>query len=218
MFFLSAKSQDAKNDFKKINVVYNTTPAFSMDIKYELFLDGSKKANEEEVGKYLKNNSKYYTLQGNSEIIITDKYMFIVDKTSKIFAADYKIDENKISNPLSLSLDSLFVLYSKIETIIQNSNGIKGYRFFIKEGPYSICEVYFNVKTNFVTEIKNVFREKILDENNIKRTAVLKTTFYNMKFTINKDLFENSRYIKKVKDKFVLTDNYKTYKFINHLK
>ena len=157
------KAQDAKTDFKKINEVYNKTNALVMDIKYELFLDGSSTPYETETGKYLKQKNNYYTLQANSEVIITDTYMFLIDKNAKILAVDKKIDDKKIANPLSINLDSLFILYSKIEPMIENAKGIKGYRFYIKQGPYSMCDVYYDAKTNFVTEIRNVLRQKVED-------------------------------------------------------
>jgi hypothetical protein len=216
---LFVKAQDAKADFKKINEVYNTTPAFTMDIKYELFLDGKTAPHETETGKYVKQNKKYYTRQAQNEVIISDTYLFMIDKGARILAADHKVDDRKLVNPLTESLDSLFIMYSKIDQINTGSPSIKAYRFYIKEGPYSSCDVYFNTKTNFVTEIKNVFREKIADENDKLRSAVLRTTFTNIKQDISsvQYVFDESRYIKKVKQKYVLSDNYKAYKFINHL-
>lgn len=213
------QNQNVKADFKKINEVYNNTPTFAMDIKYELYLDGSSVAYETELGKYIKHQNMYYTLQANNEVIITNTYMFLIDKTAKVLAVDKKIDENKIANPLSLNLDSLFVLYSKIEILKSNSDDIKGYRFYIKQGPYLTCDVFVNSKTNFVTEIRNVFREKIVDENDKLRSAVLKTTFYNIieKLPTSRVLFDNSKYIKLLNQKYVLSENYKSYKFINHL-
>jgi hypothetical protein len=212
-------AQDVKADFKKINEVYNTTPAFSMEIKYELFFDNAIKPYEKEIGKYAKLNSNYYTLQAGSEVVMTDNYMFLIDKNTKILAMDKKIDANKIVNPLSINLDSLYLLYSKIEELKVNSSGRKGYRFYVKEGPYSMCDVYFDTKTNFVTEIRNVFRKKMPDENDKLHSAVLKTTFYN--YSTNQALFSaifnDLKYVKKNKEKFVLSENYKTYKFINHL-
>lgn len=211
--------QDARADFKKINNVYNTTNVFAMDITYELFLDGSAIAHEVETGKYMKQYKNYYTLQANSEVIITDNFMYMIDKTAKIMAVDKKLDDKALADPLSLNLDSLFVLYSKIDEIRTNLPDIRAYRFYIKEGPYSICDVYFNAKTFFVTEIKNVFRDKIADEDDKERSAVLRTTFTNIRTgTISEpSVFNDSRYLKKVKEKYVLTENYRSYKFINHL-
>jgi hypothetical protein len=211
--------QDAKVDFKKINETYNTTETFSMSIKYELYLDGSTRAHETEYGKYMKYKKMYFTSQANSELIITNDYMFIIDKNTKLLAIDKRVDDSKIVNPLSVNLDSLYLLYSKIENLKSSSNSIRGYRFFIKEGPYSLCDVYFDTKTNFVTEIINVFRDKLADENNVKRQAVLKTTFYNIskKSSDYITVFDEKRYVEKNKEKFILSKNYKTFKFINHL-
>lgn len=211
--------QDFKSDFKKINQMYNSSDFISMDLKYELYLDGSNFPSETEVGKYLKDKKKYYNKQAGNEMIITTNYMFVIDYEAKILAVDKKIDENKIINPLDVNLDSLYLLYSKVEPLNTKTPEIKGYRFFIKEGPYSICEILFSVKTNFVTEIKNVFRDKIVDENGKSHSALLRTTFFNSTtkaYPIS--VFEEKNYIIKKDQKFVLTGKFKSFKFINHLK
>ena len=216
---LLLSGQDAKSDFKKINEVYNKTMALGMDITYELFLDNSSEPYETETGKYIRQNRKYYTLQAGSEVIMTDDLMVMIDKDSKILAVDHKVAEENIPDPLSQSLDSLFALYTKIEYMPAGPSGIKGYRFYISEGPYSICEVWFDPKTNFVTQIKNVFREKITDGNDKLRSAVLKTTFRNTTTSVGaySALFDEKKYIKKSLGKYVPAEAYKSYKFINHL-
>ena len=217
LFFacLSLMAQDAKTDFNTINRYYNTTENLAFDIKYELFLDGSTTPNEVETGKYVKQKKKYYTKQGNNEIIITDSYMFMIDRTMKILIADKKIDDKKLVNPLAESLDSLFLLYSKIDVLASQKPNTKGYRFYIKIGPYSSCDVYFNTKTNFVTEIINVFRDKIPDQNNKLRQAVLKTTYSEVN-SLN-TVFDYKNYITLVNKKYTLANPYKSFKFINHL-
>jgi hypothetical protein len=211
--------ENARADFKKINETFAGTSLFSMDIKYELFLDGSSTAYETESGKYIKDHKKYYSMQSGNEIVITASCMYVIDKERKVLAADKKIDERKLEDPLSQNLDSLFVLYSKIEVINTGSPSVKAYRFYIKEGPYSICEVYFNAKTNFVTEIRNVFRNKISDENDKERSAVLRTTFYNINLKPSlQNMFDDGKYIKKVNGAYVPGESYKSYRLINHLK
>lgn len=211
--------ETARADFKKINETFAGTSVFSMDIKYELFLDGSTTAYETENGKYLKDHKKYYSMQSGNEIVISSAFMYVIDKERKILAVDQKVDERKLEEPLSQNLDSLFLLYSKIELINTGSASVKGYRFYLKEGPYSICDVYFNTKSHFVTEIRNVFRDKISDENDKLRSAVLRTTFSNLNLKPSiQNLFDDGRYIKKINGTYVPAETYKSYRLINHLK
>lgn len=216
-FVLNA--QDVKDEFKKINETFAKTPALAMDIRYELFLDGAAKPEETESGRYIREGKKYYSMQANNEVVITGEFMYIIDREQKVLGVDRKIDEKKIMNPLEANLDSLYLLYSKIETILPRTAGEKAYRFYIKEGPYSICEVYFDGSTHFVTEIKNVFRQKISDGNDKLRSAVLTTTFFNI--TTHPDnmlqVFDDKKYIKKINNKYVPSEGYKAYRFINHL-
>lgn len=212
------KGQDARADFKKINEAYNNTKALSMDIRYELFFDGSAKPYETETGRYVKLGDKYLTRQGSSELVINSEHMIVVDKDEKVLAVDKKIDIKRIENPLSLNLDSLFALYSKIEEIKTTAPGIKGYRFYVKQGPYSVCEVLYNSSTYFVTEIKNVFRSKLPDEQEQERSAVMKTTFYNVGTQApDESLFSDSRYIVKGSKGYMPGSAYKSFTFINHL-
>ena len=213
------KAQDVKEDFKVINETFANTPAFAMDIKYELFLDGAATPYETENGRYIRQGKKYYSKQANNEVIITAEFMYVIDRDQKMLGVDRKIDEKKIQDPLTVNLDSLYILYSKIEAITVNAPGLKAYRFYVKEGPYSICEVYFDIGTHFVTEIKNVFREKISDGNDKLRSAVLRTTFFNVNTHPGQILqvFNDKNYIKKINKTYMPADSYKTYKFINHL-
>lgn len=212
-------AQDARAEFKMINETFAKTSALAMDIRYELFLDGAAKPEETENGRYIRQGKKYYSMQANNEVVITNEFMYIIDHDQKVLGADRKIDEKKIINPLDANLDSLYMLYSKIETIPPRTPGEKAYRFYIKEGPYSICEVYFDAAKHFVTEIKNVFRQKISDGNDKLRSAVLRTTFFNI--TTQPDhmlpVFDDKKYLKKINNKYVPAEGYKAYRFINHL-
>ncbi len=214
----TSKAQDAKADFKKINIMYNTSDNLAFDIKYELFFDASPTPYETETGKYIKQKNSYYTKQAEKELVVTDEYYIMVDKEAKIVALDKKTEDFKLVNPLSLNLDSLYMMYTKIEVIPSANANIRTYKFNINQGPYSVCIVSFNIKTNFVTEIKNIFRDKLPDENNKEHVAVLKTTFTQLTNTASLAYMLNSNtYITKLNKKFALAINYKTYKFINHL-
>lgn len=216
--YLSSFAQDARKDFNEINKMYNNTDKLAFDIKYELFFDNSKTPYQVETGKYIKEKANYYTKQAQRELIVTDELYIMVDKETKIVALDKQPEQFKIVNPLSLNLDSLYLLYSKIEVLPSSNSNLKGYKFYIKEGPYSACEVMFNSKTNFVTEIKNIFRETLADENNKEHHSVLKTTFTQIAYSpeVNK-VFDVNKYFSKVNRKYVLTPLYKSFKFINHL-
>lgn len=222
MFLLRSvvvSAQDVKEEFRKINETFAKTAALAMDIKYELFLDGAARPEEVESGRYIRSGKKYYSMQASNEIVITEEFMYVIDREQKVLGVDRKIDEKKIMNPLEINLDSLYMLYSKIETIEPRLKGERAYRFYIKEGPYSMCEVYFDASTYFVTEIKNVFRQKINDGNDKLRSAMLKTTFFNITAHPGNMLqvFDDKKYIKKINNKYIPAEGYKAYRFINHL-
>lgn len=216
---MCACAQGVKSEFRKINETFAHASSVSMDIKYELFLDGASVPEEVETGRYIRNGRKYYTLQAESEVVITDEYMYIIDREQKVLGVDRKIDERRIMNPLQANLDSLYLLYSKTEEIPARREGEKGYRFFIKEGPYSMCEVYYNASTYFVTEIRNVFRDKVSDSNDKLRSAVLRTTFFNINTHPDAlfQVFDDKRYIKKINSRYQPAEAFSHYRFINHL-
>lgn len=209
---------EVKDDFKMINEYYNNSKNISMDIKYELFYDGSSKPTDVQNGKYVKSSHKFYMQQGMGIMVITDKHMLVVDHEKKIVILDKKIDEKKLENPLSLNLDSLYTKYSKIEKIDTKNPKTKAYRFYITQGPYSVCDVYYDVQNKYVTEIINVFRYKQLDENEKLRLTVLKTSFMNYGALTHIDnLFKEANYFLESGKKIELNKLYKTYQLINHL-
>lgn len=215
----SVLAQDAKVDFKKINEMYYNTNELMMDIKYELYLDNASTPHETETGRYKKQKNSYALKQTDQEVVVNEKYILVIDGENKVIAIDRVGKNSQVLNPLKMNIDSLFILYSKVQFYKAGKNGeSNAYHFELKDGIYSSVDIIFNPKTYFVEQIINVFRNKIPDENNIDRKAIFKTIFYNINTKPNfKNDFSEKMCLKENNGKWTLTDSYKNYKLINHI-
>lgn len=218
LFVHFAIAQSAKQDFEKINDLYNSSKTFELDFKYELYFNDNQKASDTELGFYKRNNDVFLLQQSGNEILINKSHVLLIDNENKKMILDKLNNNKKMINPYKLDLDSIFKFYDKVNSYLKGE--YKVYVFDLKFGIYKQVEIVFNPTNYHLIEITNIYREEMPDENEKLGTAKLKMIFLktNFKPGFNNSIFLLSTYIKDQKDKLITSDKYSKYTLLTKLK
>ena len=217
--FTISYSQSAKADFEKLNKNYFTLTKLSYNTNYFLYIKNSSKPVETYNSVFKKNGNNFYSKNPDEEYLVNSKYIVFIDHEDKDIliqknSSKENPDVNKIMDNvqnISMYVDTLMQMYSKVEPIIVKMPDTKAYRLYTIGGPYSKVEMFINTKTWLINELILYFNEK--EEINGKEQEVnmkIQFTNYNTKPTFLND-FSESKYLTNIKGVFKLKPNYLNY-------
>lgn len=197
--------EKTKADLKKTNLLYASTPSFSMDIQYAVF-DSHVGGNlvEQKTGTYVKHESMSYSKILNIETIINPKTTVIVNHDDKFIVIT---DTKKIElSPLQTNLDSLLKWCSSIK---MQDIGVTERRYTMsfteeEEDEFSKIELAINLSNNSIKKMTLYYNQEMpLTENDYyakekkPRLEITYKTFTPLS-TVGSALFAESTYLNHV--------------------
>jgi hypothetical protein len=220
-------SQNFKDDLAKINNAYLTVKEFSMDIDYKVYSDNSFAVPLETQHSFLyKKDDCQYTTWEDNLILVTSDYSILIDTTEReiLVSKSEKFDAGRLT---MLNFDSL----SKNKNITVNFEKVNAevahYKIVFSNrvvSEYDEMDIYFNVKTFFLDKLGLLYRRSIpLKESDPKSKFVkprleIQFALMNLHPKFRPNLFSEKRFFKKENGKLEVSNEYKEYQLINHLK
>lgn len=224
LFAGNPSKEKAKADFKKVNLVYLSTPIYSLDIQYSVF-DNHVGGNlvEQKSGQYYKNKGLSYTKILNIETVVNAKTTVVVNNEDRVLLIT---DTKKIElSPIQTNVDTLLKMCNDIKT---RDLGVTERFYSLDFGDnsnseFSKIEIYINLTNYCIKKIIMYYNESMpLNQNDFyadekkPRLEITYKTFKKMT-TINESLFTEATYLSLVDNKYKGKGKYSNYKIVNQL-
>ncbi|MBL7936962.1 MAG: hypothetical protein JNM51_14240 [Bacteroidia bacterium] len=216
--------EKAKVDFKKVNLTYSATPAFSLDIQYSVF-DNHIGGNmiEQKNGQYFKSRGLSYTKILNIETIVNAKTTVVVNNDESVLLIT---DSKKIElSPLQTNMDTLLKMCSSITTKdIGTTERFYSLNFGTNSSSeFSRIDVYINLSNFTIKKIIMFYNDGMsLNQSDFyaeEKKPRLEITYKTFKIVtnINESLFSESTYMVLKDNQYKGIGKYSNYKIINQL-
>ena len=214
---LSAKAQDYKQDFEKMNRVYGAENNISVNMSYKLLLNQEDKVYADSlVGKMLMYHNEYITSIGSINQVKNNKLMVSIDNERKIIIVSQTPSLSAPPTPISI-LDSL-IRQKQLGIKYIVLNGSRG-KYEIEESGSNIYkyDLYFDRETYLISEVDIYFRHMPGDNMKSNSHPKLCVRYSNYNFNApNTTAFSGANYIKLQGNKFIPTVLYRSYQVINN--
>jgi hypothetical protein len=194
-------SQNAVEDFRKINEAYKITSKISMNLVYTLYENHSTQTVlDKKEGEYKKDKNKYYNKLMNAETIVNGSQMLSIHSHEKamVLSPSKPLQTADISG---VNLEQLLKVYKKID-FINKSESEKIYVVYFKDGSNILnkFEVHFNPKNYLITKLKLYYNRNIEFSEDGKGTAQkprLEIEFNNIDTNphIGEEVFSIEKYV-----------------------
>lgn len=219
-FTLSA-SLSPENELELINKSYFDLNSFQMNFTHTLYDNQNmRKVLEKKEGVYIKSNTNTYQRTLNTEVLITKGYHIIISHDEKL------ISVGKYITPQSITLDNL---PEELSSDLGKINGGKVSKLTNEEneltlpgesGTYSEIKLRYNSKSYLINAIHYNFNgNDMLKELGFKEPPYLVISCKNQKLNknINKDIFNEKRYLIITGKKVKPASGFKNYTINNNL-
>lgn len=220
LFFTHAlHSQNAAEDFKKINAAYEHTKKLSMSLVYSVYENyNSSKYIDRTEGSFKKDDKNYSSSLMGAHTIVNGTKMLTIhnDKKSITLSPAKPLNGPDISG---YKLDEILKVYQKIIFVNKNEKE-KAYIVYFKgdQNVLNRYEIHFNTDNYLISKIILFYNKTMEFSDDEKGTAQkprMEIEFNNIdvKPDLNKDDFDLGKYLV-FGDKTVLHSSYKNYHFI----
>jgi len=216
--------EKAKVDFKKVNLLYATTPVYSLDIQYAVF-DNHTGGNlvEQKFGQYVKNRLLSYTKILGIETVVNEKRTVIVNNEDRAIIIT---DTRKIElSPIQTNMDTLLKLCKSIK--VKDLGVSERYYSFDfgddESSEFSKIEVYINLSNYSIKKMVMFYNQSMpLTQNDFyakEKKPRLEITYkaFTKLTSANEELFTESSYIMMADNTYRGKGKYSNYKIINQL-
>ncbi len=215
--------EKAKQDFKKVNLLYSSTPGYSMDIQYSVF-DNYTGGNlvEQKTGKYIKSNNMSYTKILEIETVVNPKTTVIVNNEDNAIVIT---DTKKIEfSPMQTNMDTLLKLCSSISV---KDIGVTERQYTLNfandDMEFSKIEVSINLANFSIRKLMLYYNDEMpltVDDYYAKEKKPRLEITYKTFSVISKPnelLFSESSYVSPVNNTYKGKGKYASYTIINQL-
>jgi hypothetical protein len=221
----AARSQNAGEDFRKMNSVYQASPGMSMEVTYRIYTDHTtRKAREVFNGVIRKKGKHEYRNMLQMVSLQNEKYQMIVDSSSKMIIVRRDEDVQKASQDLNAA-EIVALLQEAAEVKYSEQGAQKMYKLNFRNKTkfeYSSVEIYMNKKSYLLeklvlfsgipTEINPEERQSPKSKHRIEITY----SNINTKPSYPSDFFSESRYVQVTEDGLRPAPEYYSYEIIDH--
>ncbi len=217
---LGTHGQNYVEDFKKIKQSFSN---MSFNMKYRFYPYDSANVIADSMVGYCSVEGKYFyyrikTTSGECEYVRNDKYYFIVDHSEKAIAL--KRSTSTIKQMWNVSqIDS--VLNTQSANVVYKDRGEKGqYNIAYAHSSWNRVKIIFDKRNYRLDEIcmYSTSKGKMFGQEFNKPIVRIYYSDYKQSAS-GKDLFAETKYFHSDKNgAIVLSDEYRQYKLLNHLK
>jgi hypothetical protein len=223
LFSLFAKSQNAKEEMKKMNEAYLKHVDLTMDIAYNVYANWTDASPiEKNSGFYMQHGTDRYNKLNRIESVQNKECALVIDNEEKMILVGnpVKFDPAKIT---MLNLDTAFSKYASV-TPIKVSAPQKGYKLIFKTSAaseYEAVDIYFNTKTYLMEKMVFYYRNKVqlqkTNRDEAKEKPRLEIIFSKVSTAPNPDLklYSEPRFIAKTTNSYRAVGTYSSYKLVN---
>jgi hypothetical protein len=212
-------AQNAKEDFSRIEKVYENAGALNIYANYLLYTGySSGTLVEQQKSHFHMSGLTTYTRMGDIETVLSPNSTVIVDHSEKTIMLSPPSAKGKIKKKYGFNIDSVLQKYKSVDYAKMSSNEA-AYTLTFQTGQFESIKMYFNTSSYFLTKVILYYRDAI-DEKPFNGSRPRMEIQYDLtrEESAEAEKYSEKKFFIIVKGKYTLRPEYKKYRFFNSLK